>query len=198
MASTGGISSIDNLIGGNVLSRSTANKLGQVHDLIVDVAGGGLLGLSVQTTDEGLRLVERGEIYSFGPDAVMIKADESAVAVEDSPLKASPLAKHNLTGVNVVTEGGRLLGQIVNVYIHLAETPLFIYEVRSSILDKLLGHSLYFPASLGIALSEDLTRLVVAEEAGEKGNNSLDALASRLFGPPKEEEPIVVVRSRGY
>jgi len=198
MASTDGINPIDTLIGSNVLSRSTANKLGRVHDLIIDAAGGEFLGLAVRGADEGLRLVERGEIYSFGPDAVMLNADESAVVVEDSPLKASPLAKHKLTGVNVVTEGGRLLGQITKVYIHLAETPLFIYEVRSSVLDRLLGHSLYFPASLGVALSEDLTRLVVAEEAGEKGDNNLDALASRLFGPPKEEGPIVVVRSRGY
>jgi uncharacterized protein YrrD len=198
MASTGDINSIDILIGRTVLSRSTANKIGQTHDLIVDPTKGELTGLSVQLPDESLRLVDCKEIYSFGPDAVMINSDESAVPVQDSPLKASPLAKNNLVGVKVITEGGKLLGQVAHVYIHLAETSLFVYEVRSSLLDKLLGHTLYFPASWGCALSEDATRLVVSNDAAEKADHSLDALAARLFGPPKDEGPVVVVRSRGY
>jgi uncharacterized protein YrrD len=198
MTSTGNISSIDILIGRTILSRATANKIGQVHDLIVDPVKGELAGLSVQMPDESLRLIEYKEVYSFGPDAVMINSDEAAIAVQDSPLKASPLAKHNLIGVKVITEGGKLLGQVAHVYIHLAETSLFVYEVRSSLLDKLLGHTLYFPASWGCALSEDATRLVVSNDAAEKADHSLEALAARLFGPPKDEGPVVVVRSRGY
>jgi uncharacterized protein YrrD len=198
MTSTGNISSIDILIGRTVLSRSTANKIGQIHDLIVDPAKGELTGLSVQLPDESLRLVDCREIYSFGPDAVMVNSDESAIPLQDSPLKASPLAKNNLLGVKVITEGGKLLGQVTHVYIHLAETSLFVYEVRLSLLDKLLGHTLYFPASWGCALAEDATRLVVSNDAAEKADHTLDALAARLFGPPKDEGPVVVVRSRGY
>jgi len=198
MASTTGVNSIDSLIGRAVVARATANKLGQIHDLIVDPVTGELAGLSVKMADESLRLVDGREIYSFGPDAVMINTDESAVPVQESPLKASPLAKSNLTGANVITEGGKHLGQIANISIHLAETSLFIYEVRSSLLDKLLGHTLFFPASWGIALSEDGTRLVVSNDAAEKADNTLDALASRLFGTAEEQGPVIVVRSRGH
>jgi uncharacterized protein YrrD len=198
MTSNGNINSIDILIGRTVLSRSTANKIGQIHDLIVDPVKGELAGLSIRLPDESLRLIDNREIYSFGPDAVMINSDESAILVQDSPLKASPLAKSNLIGVKVITEGGKLLGQVTQVYVHLAETSLFVYEVRSSLLDKLLGHTLYFPASWGCALSVDATRLVVSNDAAEKADHTLDALVARLFGPPKEEGPVVVVRSRGY
>lgn len=198
MTTASNIHPVDTLIGRAVLSRSTANKVGQVHDLIVDAAKGELSGLVVQMPDESLRSVEYNGIYSFGPDAVMVNSDESAVPAEDSPLKALPLAKHNLIGVNVVTEGGKLLGQIANVYIRLAETLLLIYEVRSSILDKLLGHSLYFPATNSRAISDDFSRIVVSEDTAEGADNSLDALEARLFGPPKEEDPVVIVRSRGY
>jgi uncharacterized protein YrrD len=197
MTSTGSINSIDILIGRTVLSRSSANKLGQIHDLIVDPVKGELAGLVLRKLDESLWCVGYDEVYGFGPDAVMIKADESAVPAQDSPLKILPLAKNNLIGVNVVTEGGKLLGQIAKIYIHLGETLLLIYEVRSSLLDKLLGHTLYFPATQGRAISEDFTRIVVTDETAEKVDNSLDALAARLFGPPKEEGPVVVVRSRG-
>lgn len=197
MASTRSIHSIDFLIGRAVLVRTTANKLGQVHDLIISPAKGDLVGLSVRLPDESLRLVDYREIYSFGQDAVMINSDESAIATQDSPLKALPLAKSNLIGMKVVTESGKLLGQIANLYTYLAETVLFIYEVRSSILDKILGHALFFPASQGRAMSEDFARIVVAEDTSEKADHSLAALEARLFGPPRED-PVVTVRSRGY
>lgn len=196
MASTATIQTIDALIGRTILSRATANKLGQVHDLIVDPAKGELIGLSLKMADESLRLVDCSEVHSIGPDAVMLNRDESAIAQQDSPLKALPLAKNNLIGVKVVTEGGKLIGQIANVHIRLAGTPFLIYEVRSSILDKLLGHTLYFPASYGRALSEDATRLVVSDDATESATNSLDELESHQFGPPKPEGPTVVIRSR--
>ncbi|HKC66349.1 MAG TPA: PRC-barrel domain-containing protein [Pyrinomonadaceae bacterium] len=198
MTTASNIHPVNTLIGRAVLSRTTANKMGQIHDLIVDAAKGELAGMVVQMPDESLRCVEYNGIYSFGPDAVMVNSDESAVPVQDSPLKALPLAKHNLIGVNVVTEGGKLLGQIANVYIRLAETLLLLYEVRSSILDKLLGHSLYFPATNSRAISGDFARIVVSEDTAEGADKSLNALEARLFGPPKEEDPVVIVRSRGY
>jgi uncharacterized protein YrrD len=197
MTSDGSVHSIDFLIGRPVLSRATANRLGQTHDLLVDPVSGVLAGLCVLMSDATLRLVDYGEIYSFGPDAVMINSDASAIPVQESPLRVLPLAKLNLTGANVVTEGGRLLGQIANIYIRLAETLVLIYEVRASILDKLLGHALFFPASQGRAVSVDFRRIVVAEETPATADHSLAALTARLFGPQRED-PVVVVRTRGH
>lgn len=196
LTSTENIHSIDLLIGRTVIARTTANKLGRIHDLVVDPVKGELSGLSLRMADESLRLIDSREIYSFGADAVMVNTDDSAILIEESPLKAAPLAKNNLIGVKIITEGGKMLGQIANLYIHLAETSIFIYEVRSSILDKLLGHSMYFPASLGCALSEDKERLVVPDDVAEKAEHTLDALVARLFGTPTEK-PMVTVRSRG-
>lgn len=197
MTPTGQINPIAILIGKSILSRSTANKLGQIYDLVVDPVKGELSGLAVRMPDESIRLIDYREIFSFGPDAVMIKSDESAVPAQESPLKTLPLAK-NLIGAKVITESGKLLGQIAGIYIHLAETSLLVYEVRSSLLDKLLGHSLYFPASQGCALSGVDARLVVTDDTAEKADNTLAALEARLFGPPKEEDPLVVVRTRGH
>jgi uncharacterized protein YrrD len=145
MIATGAINSIDILIGKTVLSRETANKLGQVHDLLANPVKGVLCGLAVQMMDQSLCLIDYQAIHSFGPDAVMVNSDSSVITVEDSPLKAAPLA--TLIGTKVITEGGKLLGQIANIYIHLAQESLLFYEVRSSLLDKVLGHALYFPAS---------------------------------------------------
>src|SRR5215218_3879091 len=114
MSSASSIHPIESLIGRAVVACSTANKLGQVHDLIVSPSKGEFVGLSLRLPDGSLRLADYRAVYSFGPDAVMIEGEESAVPVEASPLKALPLVKSNLVGADVVTGEGKLLGQITN------------------------------------------------------------------------------------
>src|SRR5260370_18731526 len=158
------IEGIDVLIGRAVLSGESANELGHVYDLVVRPIKGELAGLSVQVFDQSQVMVRQDEIHSIGPDAVMVNTDQSLVALDQSPIKAFPLARNNLIGVEVITEDGKLLGEISNVYVHLGGSSLFIYEVRSSILDKLLGHALYFPASLGCAFADYAALLVVSNK----------------------------------
>ncbi len=192
---TSAIQNIDVLIGRAVLSVETANKLGQVQDLIVHPTKGEMVGLSVQISDQSHLLVSNEEIHSIGPDAVMVNSDQSLVSPDESPLKAFAFAKNNLIGVKVITEDGKLLGEIANIYIHIEETMcLFIYEVRTSILDKLLGHALYFPASSGCAFADDSTRLVVSNDT-ENADRKLNALVSRLFTRSGSLAPQVSVRS---
>jgi hypothetical protein len=125
----------------------------------------------------------------------MVARDEALISPDQSALKSLPLAKANLIGVKVITEGGEVLGEIANVFVLVGEPSFFIYEVRSSILDRLLGHSLYFPASFGCALSEDATRLVVSNET-EKADRKLEAAANHFFGSSEPGGPQIIVRSR--
>jgi len=185
---------IDTLIGRPVLSLESANNLGRVYDLVIHPIKGELAGLSIQRFDQSQALVSQEEIHSIGPDAVMVHSDQSLVPSDQSPIRAFPLAKNSLIGVKVVTENGKLLGEIANVYVHLGELPLFVYEVRSSILDKLLGHALYFPASFGCAFADDATRLIVPNDT-EKADRKLNAIVSRLYEPPEAFAPQVIVRS---
>ena len=193
------VQEIGSLIGRQVLSVDSANKLGHVHDLIVDPLKGQLAGLSIQQLDENLALVEQPEIHSIGPDAVMVARDESLVLHDESRIKTLPKAKNGLKGVQVITDRGQVIGKIANLFICVVEMPLFIYEVRSSIIDKLLGHALYFPASLGCAFSDDGTALVVPDDTDRMDSN-LEAAAQRLLGSYEcaryePGAPRVIVRS---
>ena len=176
------IQNIDKLIGRSVLSLHTANKLGAVHDVCVEPERGQLAGMSVKRSDESYASVEDRNIHSIGPDAVMINEDDSLLPPEEFPLKHLPVAKHQLIGVKVITEGGELVGSIASVFIHLTEKPEFIFEVRSSIFDKLLGHALYFPASVGSVLADDRTALVISGGV-ETMDRSLEAVSKRLLAP---------------
>lgn len=183
---------IDVLIGKTVLSRSTGNKAGHAHDLVIDPLSGELIGLAALLPDAGVRLIVMDEIHSFGPDAVMINKDESAVPLEHSSIKGAPLARQHVTGAKVITEDGKLLGQIANIFIHFAQPPLVIYEVRSSLLDKLLKQELFFPASWGSTISANAERVIVPNSTPEKASHTLSDLATRLLN---DKDPMVVVRS---
>lgn len=176
------VQNIDTVVGRAVVSLESANKLGSIADLLIDPLSGQLAGLAVQMPDESLTLVSILDVHSFGPDAVMLEHDSSLVLADASPLATVPKAKASLKGVKVLTEHGQLLGNISNLYLCIDTRPSFIYEVRSSLFDTLLGRAFYLAASLGCALSDDGSALVVADDP-ENMDHKLGAAAERVLGP---------------
>lgn len=176
------VEKIEQIIGRGIISLETANKLGQVADLLADPLTGQLAGFSVQRPDESFALVSMPDVHDIGPDAIIVERDDSLVPGDESSVKTLPKAKENLIGVKVITEHGQLLGNISNLFLCLDKTPAFIYEVRSSLFDKLLGRAIYFAASLGCAFSDDRTALVVTG-APEDMHHKLETAADRLLGP---------------
>jgi uncharacterized protein YrrD len=176
------VENIERLIGRAVVSLETANTLGRVADLLADPLSGQLAGFSVQRVDQSYALASILDVQGIGPAAVMLDGEHSLVLVDASPLKTLPQAKQSLIGVKVMTEQGLLLGEISNLYLCIDHRPAFIYEVRSSLFDKLLGRAFYFAASLGRAFSADGTSLIVTADP-ERLDHSLAAAIERLPGP---------------
>ena len=172
--------SVNSLVGRAILSRATGNKLGTVHDLIVDPINGSLLGIAALTDDGGLWAIAQSEIFSFGTDTVMVNADNSLSDGQSSGLSYAPLAKHTLIGAQVITESGKILGHVADLFILGAMPPVVLYEIRESLLDKLLGRSLFLSASAGKALSFDAKRIIVPDDLAGGAAESLEALTSRL------------------
>ena len=92
-----------------------------------------------------------------------------------------------------MTDGGQHLGSISNVFLCVDKQPTFIYEVRSSFFDALLGRASYFAASLGCALSEDGASLVVTA-GSEQMHDRLEDAAERVLGPFRLAEHTASVR----
>jgi uncharacterized protein YrrD len=194
------VKNIRKIMGRAVISLDTANALGKVVDLLVDPLSGQLAGFSVQRLDGSYALASILDVHGIGPDAVMLEGDQSLVLVDASPLRTVPQAKQSLVGVKVLTEHGLLLGQISNLYLCIDDRPVFIYEVRSSLFDKLLGRGFYFAASLGSAFSDDGTSLIVTGDP-ETLDHRLTAAVERLPGPritALRQTPVVHVEVRTH
>ena len=187
------IENVQKLIGREVISLETANKLGRVADLLVDTLAGQLAGFSIRRPDNSIALASVLDVHGIGPDAVVVENDQTLVLVDASPLNALPRAKDDLIGVKVMTDGGQHIGSISNVFLCVDKQPTFIYEVRSSFFDALLGRAWYFAASLGCALSEDGASLVVSA-GSEQMHDRLEDAAERVLGPFRLAEQATSVR----
>ncbi len=187
----GNVVSADALIGMTVLSKATGNRLGAVQDLYIDPVEGLLKGVTIQTADGKLAGIDYKNIYSFGKDAVMANDDESTVLIEDDWMENHSHAKKHLLGVKIVTESGNLLGQVADIYVRLTQPPFIIYDVRESILDKLLGRNFFMLASAGRALSDDAKRIVVPNDTTKNAASSLRELMSSVNSPIQHKALIV-------
>ena len=177
---TNDVAAVDTLIGKTVLSRTTGNRLGAVQDLYVDPVEGLLKGVTIQTPDGKLAGIDYKNIFSFGQDAIMANDDAAVVPIKEDWLESHSHAKKHLLGAKIVTESGNLLGQIADIYVRLTNPPIVIYDVRESILDKLLGRNFFVLASAGRALSNNAERIVVPDDTTKNAVSSLAELMNRL------------------
>ena len=166
---------IGSLAGMAVLSLSTGNKLGRVSDVRIDPVDGRLTGLALEG-DDNVEL-PYDSIYSFGRDAVMAVSDDSLI-VSTGDSRVPDRSSKNLVGTRVVMESGEILGEIADILVTLKPPPTVVYEIRRSILDRLLGKTFFIPASLGYALSDDAARLLVPDQAAEIASSDISTLLS--------------------
>jgi len=207
---------VNSLIGRSVLALSTGNMLGSIRDVFVDPLNGVVVGLTLTAQDGAAANLPYDRIHSFGHDALMALADDSVEPLETEIIPNKPTARE-LIGTKVITDSGNILGQIADIYVTVSQPPVVIYEIRDSILDKLLGRQLFILASAGYALSDDRKRLIVPNETSELAAPSIAALLDvgmsvrsvspagteniqdyddTVLVPPFEDEENTVVRER--
>ena len=167
MSETNDVAPVESLVGRTVLSLSSGNKLGRVLGVNIDPVNGRVLGLTLKQDDGSSARLPYEAIHSFGRDAVMASSDESAQTIVDQGKLPGGRDAKDLFGTSVVMESGVLLGEIVDVLVTLKPPPSVLYEVRKSMLDRLLGRTFFIPASVAYVLSEDAQRLLVPDITSE-------------------------------
>lgn len=170
------VAPISTLAGMTVLSLASGNKLGRVADVHIDPVNGRLLGLSL-TSEEGASAdLPYEKIFSFGRDAVMAESDEAVRIIPEGEIAIGRNAK-DLFGTTILMESGVILGEIADVLVTLKPPPTVLYEVRRSMLDRLLGRTFFIPASVGYVLSDDAARLLVPDITAEIASPDANELA---------------------
>ena len=182
------VTPINSLKGKTLLSLTTGNKLGRVENIFIDPVNGVLHSLTVAGGAGPAGWIVYDRIHSFGRDAIMAESEE-AVTPPDPALPGGGRNANDLFGTKVITESGQVLGEISNIFVTLASPPFVIYELRESLLDKLLGRGFYMPASAGHALSEDGVRLLVPDAAIQNASADIDELLARTTAVVRSFSP---------
>lgn len=100
--------------GRKVVSRATAQSLGEVGHLLVDSGQRSIVAVIVGRGKKA-RFVDWDALSGFGPDAVMVGEESALRSAADDREGAGAEGKLDLVGRRVLTEHGNELGEITDV-----------------------------------------------------------------------------------
>ena len=125
------------VIGKQILSLSTGQRLETVNDLVLDPDGRRMIALVV--SEGGLltseKVVPSSEITSYGKDAVVVRAPDAIISASDQPeLRAAVHHHDKILGKTVFTTTGDKLGSISDVYFDEQTADVMGYEVSGGLI----------------------------------------------------------------
>jgi sporulation protein YlmC with PRC-barrel domain len=131
-------------IGRKVISRDSAEELGTVGNFLVDARRGQVTSIVVGHGRKA-RLVDWDQLAAFGPDAVMIRADDSLREPADDRERDGVDGKLDLIGKKALTESGCELGKVDDVNFDPETGALQTLRIgdREMPADALLGSGTY-------------------------------------------------------
>jgi uncharacterized protein YrrD len=100
--------------GRTVISRTTAEELGKLAHIVIDVKRGQVASLVVGKGHKAL-LIAWEQVSGFGPDAVMISDESALQEPRDDREQAAADGKLALLGKDVLSDIGNILGTVTDV-----------------------------------------------------------------------------------
>lgn len=100
--------------GRNVVSRTTAEELGKLAHIVIDVKQRRVASLVVGKGRKAL-LIPWEQVSGFGPDAIMIADETALLEPRDDREQAAAAGKLELLGKRALTDTGNDLGTVTDV-----------------------------------------------------------------------------------
>ncbi len=143
------------LKGRAVVTLADAAKVGQVDDVLFDAAFRQVLGFRVKKGTFGhTDAVTRANVSAVGADALTVPSPEVINAEDRFAELAGAATTSQAHGTKVVTEGGDLLGAIVELELDDEARTVLTYTLDAPLLDKLRHRVPSFNATQVLRLGE--------------------------------------------
>ena len=165
---------VSQMLGMSVMSAANGASLGRVEDLlvdgpggqVVDGPGGQVIAVVVRRgTLASARVLSYEEVQVVGPDAVIARSEDRIVNPREwheRGLEATPSSA--LKDRRVVTDDGRQLGRIKDVFVDGATGTVRGYEIGSGGLAGLVGGRATLSRTDGVRIGPDA--VVVSQPPG--------------------------------
>lgn len=102
-------------LGTAVMSRSDAERLGKVRRMLVDVGERRITALHIDGRKKKALLVDWEALVGFGPDAVVVSADDTLRGPADDRELAMVSGDLDWIGRRLLTDGGDVVGVVDDV-----------------------------------------------------------------------------------
>jgi uncharacterized protein YrrD len=162
-----------------VVTIADGEDVAEVRDLIYSPEAGRLVGLTLNKrgflSGRHREVLPAETIHAIGRDAVMVADETSLIHPHDAPADvAAPPPGRDVTGNEVLTEGGESLGQVKDVVVLVGSNGEVVgYEIETA-----SGKPGYIPLPAQLAVSG--TALVVPESTKDFVKDDLVGLGAAV------------------
>jgi len=153
---------INSIAGLKVISIEEGRDLGTVSQAIVDLASGALVGV-IAGKGAAAKGIWADDIQVLGVDAVMIANRGLAQPLSQMPQLSEKARESSEGPVEVVTDTGKRLGALANVYLDAATLAVARYEVSGGAWRDLTEGVLELPVIPGTKHGRDTVIVPAAE-----------------------------------
>lgn len=146
------------LVDKQVINSNSTDKLGKISDLIVEPTLGILSGLTIKSIN--------GQDFSFDWQSIVLDEDEVYVQndfinqANHTGQSGSVKVFGELAGASIVTEQGKLIGHVRDLFFQLDDLKIF-YKISIPGWRQMLRHEYFLEGNLPYAYSRICNRLIV-------------------------------------
>jgi uncharacterized protein YrrD len=178
MKETRSLNVLKELKGMPLINRATGEKLGDVEDALIHPTQGRVLGLLLKDSGGQRHALDVRDCL-IGKDAVMVAEHFHFETPGHGETLSGGVPVGELTGTKAVTEDGRLIGRVSDVYI-LVDQPRAAYHVTESTMQRFFGGGFFLAGDVPKAYSPDGARLILPSDTENRAAvSSLD----EVFAP---------------
>jgi uncharacterized protein YrrD len=147
------------VIGKPIVTYSTGSVIKKIKDIVFDANTNAILAMLVD--EEGIfdsaRVIPFASIKSIGADVITIENEEAIIKAEsDENIKRVMDGGNILYGKKVMTEDGRDLGKIVDLYFNEQSGTVEGYEVSGGIFGDAYEGRSFVPAPKALKIGQDV------------------------------------------
>lgn len=147
------------IIGYQIICLDTKKKEGEIKDIILDLEKAKIFAFIVDngTIIHKTRVIEFNKIYSVENHIITLKHEENLKKISNYGKKKKKLLKENqnITGAEVITKSGELLGFVQDILFHKDSGNILGLVLTNGIIDDMLNGIKILPVEKPINMVED-------------------------------------------
>ena len=144
-------------IGKTVVSYDTGQREGSITRLLLDPEHSRVMGFVVQRPTKTIEIVPIAQVKAVGARVVLM-SQAAATTQPDAPLQSAGIGDDELVAkqLEILTDDGRNLGTIVDVYIEISSGKIVGYATKNSDYKAEWGSELYVPVLQEIKVGKEM------------------------------------------